>query len=429
MKDKFLGLIGYNEKDFNEIWRDALFVVDSNILINFYRYTYKETTVTMNDLLQQIKSEERLFIPHQVALEYMFNYKKEMYTQKSKLEKLNNDLQSLKKESDKLIRIYKESSHNKTTVFDYYPEIFDVPNKQLDTSIKAEIDKLPKPIEIEQNVFDLLSGIVGDALNQIEIDQIEQIGEERYDNKIPPGFEDRARKKDYRIFGEIKYKEYFGDLLLWEYIIKKAIEVERPIILVTNETKVDWWVKEKDMLVQPLPNLIQEFYERTNQKFYLYSPEQFIRHAKDKINFEVTDEEIDKMDDDFEILRKSDEQSENQKTEPLDLSEIVKHLSESEIDVFNAMIERSYDADPQAQNHLYGAAFKWAMNIALPRMESEFGQKVTLLGGHHSGLAIAAHNAYKSLPTDYSEMSNRVKGLTKILKFLEEEYSKFDYLD
>lgn len=429
MKYKFLGLIGYNEEEFDELWKDALFVVDTNILINFYRYTYKETTATMNDLLQQIKSEERLFIPYQVALEYMFNYEKEMYTQKSKLEKLSIDLQKLKKEAVKLIRIYKESSHNKTTAFDYYAGIFDEPNQQLEINIQAEIDNLPDPKVIEQNVFELLSGIVGDALKQDEIDQIEETGEERYDNKIPPGFEDRATKSDLRIYGEIKYKEYFGDLLLWEYIIRKAIEKERPIILITNETKEDWWVKEKGILVQPLPNLIQEFYERTGQKFYLYSPEQFIRHAKNKINFKVTEEEIEQMDDDFEILRKNDEQSENQKKEPLDMSEIVKHMSEDEIGVFNTMIERSFEANPQAQNHLYGAAFNWAMNIVIPRMESEFGQKITLLAGHHNGLAAAAHNAYINLPTDNSELSSRVNGLTKILKFINEESSKYDYLD
>ncbi|WP_181162008.1 MULTISPECIES: PIN-like domain-containing protein [Bacillaceae] len=39
------------------------------VLLNFYKYTTKESTKSLLDILKKLKDDERLWVPHQVALE------------------------------------------------------------------------------------------------------------------------------------------------------------------------------------------------------------------------------------------------------------------------------------------------------------------------------------------------------------------------
>ena len=71
MKDLFPGYYYLlSDDDFQVLWQKCIFIFDTNILLNFYEY-YKETREDFFELLYTI--ENRLWIPHQVALEYHKN--------------------------------------------------------------------------------------------------------------------------------------------------------------------------------------------------------------------------------------------------------------------------------------------------------------------------------------------------------------------
>ncbi|WP_446718001.1 PIN-like domain-containing protein [Crocosphaera sp. Alani8] len=70
MKQHFPGYYRPNEDDFKFLWENCIFVLDTNILLNIYRYPLE----ARNDLLEILKTiSDRLWIPHQVALEYQQN--------------------------------------------------------------------------------------------------------------------------------------------------------------------------------------------------------------------------------------------------------------------------------------------------------------------------------------------------------------------
>lgn len=52
MKEKFIGFIGYTDTELKDLWESAVFVVDTNILLNFYKYTSKESTQSLLDILK-----------------------------------------------------------------------------------------------------------------------------------------------------------------------------------------------------------------------------------------------------------------------------------------------------------------------------------------------------------------------------------------
>ena len=57
---------------FDTLWQEALFALDTNILLNLYRYT-ADTRKKFVDVLLRMK--DRCWIPNQVALEYLENHR------------------------------------------------------------------------------------------------------------------------------------------------------------------------------------------------------------------------------------------------------------------------------------------------------------------------------------------------------------------
>lgn len=75
MIDMFKGYSDYSEEEYKNIWNNALIVVDSNILLNFYRYS-EDTRNKIFKILEKLKS--RLWIPYQVGKEFFNNKNKVM---------------------------------------------------------------------------------------------------------------------------------------------------------------------------------------------------------------------------------------------------------------------------------------------------------------------------------------------------------------
>jgi len=71
MKDLFPGFYQHGGKDFGELWEKCLFIVDTNVLLNLYRYL-EEAKADLLKVLQRIS--DRLWLPYQAALEYQTNH-------------------------------------------------------------------------------------------------------------------------------------------------------------------------------------------------------------------------------------------------------------------------------------------------------------------------------------------------------------------
>ena len=70
MKSKFPEYFKLNEKDIRSLWQNALFTLDTSILLNLYRYS-NETREEFLKILNKL--EDRIWIPHQSAQEFFNN--------------------------------------------------------------------------------------------------------------------------------------------------------------------------------------------------------------------------------------------------------------------------------------------------------------------------------------------------------------------
>ncbi len=132
--------------------------------------------------------------------------------------------------------------------------------------------------------------IVGEDYNYKQISEIVAEGEFRYKHKIPPGYLDEDTK------GKIGFQVY-GDLIIWKQVIDFAKESKKPIILVNDDKKEDWWIKSGREIVAPRDELIKEITNVAGVKFWMYTFSEFLEKSNKILKTTLDKETINEVKD------------------------------------------------------------------------------------------------------------------------------------
>ncbi|HDR7641220.1 TPA: DUF4935 domain-containing protein, partial [Bacillus wiedmannii] len=296
-KNAFPEFYKYNQEEFKDIFNNCYFVIDTNVLLNLYRYS--ESTV--NDLLEILERiSDRLWMPYQVGVEYHFNRVNVILEQQVAYD---NICQKIDSQAAELITKFKKGLDNRhpkihaDTIAHKMRDSFD----EIITGLKQDKGQHPNLLSedrIRDSLNELYDSKIGDPYTQDQLDKIYAEGIERYKKKIPPGFEDEQDKKDRtKEYDGIVYLDKFGDLVVWKQIIEKAKNDQKPIIFVTDDVKPDWWQIEKGRTIGPRVELLNEFRRETDVSFYMYKSEQFINQIQLHLSGEVNENAIKEIED------------------------------------------------------------------------------------------------------------------------------------
>lgn len=309
MRSHFKGFYKPTDEELKQIWEDCIFVFDTNVLLNFLRYE-QSTSKTLLKILKEIAKVDRLWLPHQIALEFQFNLDEIITKQDSAYDHIINIYKNKIKDACNTI---KETYYRHTNL--KLDKLDAVENKfieEISIEINEQKKNHPDLKSITNELLKLLDGKIGEPLSQSELDKIYCEGKERYDKKIPPGYKDMSdtKKKEGRKYHDgIAYQDLYGDLVFWKQIMIKAKEIGKPVILVTEDSKEDWWVKKNGEVISPQPELIHEFLRNTEgMSFYMYRTEQFIKYANEHFELRQPSDQIEKIVQNVEEVRRNNEQ-------------------------------------------------------------------------------------------------------------------------
>ncbi len=245
-----------------------------------------KTREELLDILKQIS--DRLWVPHQAALEYhrdrlrVIGQQAAAYDSVQKLlsdsrKKLENDLRSL---AGRGRHPFVDANHLLERITIVFTEI-EEEMKGLSQEHPDLIDEDP----IRETITALLEGKIGSPYASERIREIYKIGKTRYESKIPPGYQDAAKGNTRQ----------YGDFVLWFQIIDQAKAARRPIILVTDDRKDDWWLRFKGQTIGPRPELVNEIVAETGLSFYMYSADPFMEHAREYLERQVSQQAIEEV--------------------------------------------------------------------------------------------------------------------------------------
>ena len=294
MRKIFPGYYRPTEKDFSNLWNSCIFVLDANVLLNLYRYS-QETSKELIQILKQISN--RLWVPHQAALEYQKNRLETIAKQLDEYDKIQDLVKKSKKDlKDGLNSLGKHHPYIKV---DSLMEIMQKACKEIEKNLKKLKQKHPDLLQhdnLRDTLDNLLKDKIGSPYSQEELKDIYNLGKKRYEQEIPPGYKDEKKE------GIRKY----GDLVLWLQIIDRAKEMNKPIILVTDDRKEDWWTRHRGKTIGPKPELVDEILSKANVPFYLYQTDPFMENAQKFLKKQVKKKAIDEV----RGIRKHDEERE-----------------------------------------------------------------------------------------------------------------------
>ena len=296
MKSKFPGHFRLTKDESKDLWKNALFTLDANILLNLYRYS-DNTRNGFFEILNKIK--DRIWIPHQSAQEF-FNNRLDVISQQEKsYEETISDLKRIE-----------EKFHNSRQhpfldekLLKEFASLKEKICKELERSKEFHNNRITKDdikYDILDNIESLFDKKVGNEFTEEELQKIYEEGELRFKNRIPPGYKDSSKNDNT----ERNLRKY-GDFIIWKQIIQKSKDLKQGIILVTDDRKEDWWVRYKGKTISPRPELIKEFQSATEQSFHMYQPDQFLEFSHDFLNEKVDKEAIKEIRE----LRRSDEKA------------------------------------------------------------------------------------------------------------------------
>jgi hypothetical protein len=253
---------------FRYLWEQAWIVFDTSALLGCYR----DSSHIVDEALKVVETlQDRLWLPHQVALEYHNN----RANVESDLLKAQSNI---RKETERAINdILAACAANR------HPFLADEVSKRVEQFSKAafkllrnadasDAERLRERMQSVQQKLESAFSNIGKPFSATELDAICLEGKVRYEKRIPPGFLDNPK--------DASEKAKYGDFVLWKQMITQSKTTERPVLLVTNDRKEDWWwLGRGGKMLGPLPQLRVEFEQESTQQYYSYTMEGFVKYA------------------------------------------------------------------------------------------------------------------------------------------------------
>lgn len=345
IKNKYKGLSIYSPDDYKKIWDDSIIVLDTNILLNLYRYSSKTRENILN-VLEKFK--DRIWIPYQVIREYYRNRDKVIDESLNYAHTLED---TINKKFDEMFKEVKTNSQKLEFIDEISKTINDSKkniNKIFEESLndKKNKDRLRENIQIEKKIYELIGEKFEEELQYKDIEDLIKEGDRRIKNQIPPGYKDSEKDEVYNDY------QINGDYLVFDSFVRYANENKKNVIFITDDAKEDWMQIINGKKQGGRKELLQEFYQNTGKMLLIYSQEGFISKYNEQNPEESVSEETVKEIEDVNNKMFSIHISKNNSYDPMqDFYSNVIELTDSEKRVCLKIIDNELNKQMQKLKH------------------------------------------------------------------------------
>lgn len=258
MRDLFPDFYPADDDAERQVVTEGHTVLDTNILLGLYRIGADEREAVLT-VLERI--QERLWIPHQVALEYQRGRAAAIKAQRGAYDNLLNQYRKTTQDSlakplaslpdsvpkevrDEIRALLPDlATRRQEAEADFIEALKKIRDREV---AATSVDTDPTRERIDA----IFAGRVGPAPSPTDLIEQRREANDRYLHGMPPGHEDH--QKEARLRG--------NDHLIWTQILSRAGSVTddgKPFLFVTDEEKIDWY--EDPAADRPRDELRQEF--------------------------------------------------------------------------------------------------------------------------------------------------------------------------
>lgn len=310
LREQFQAWLGSPEaEDRTDFFRSGLIVFDTSALLSLYSVDPSAREQLVN-LLTQI--QERIWIPHQVGLEFAKNREAAARSRSRALVNAKKVVQNAEKAALRSLEAAIETvlELRASSMID---RLWDRAAAKVDTdslrsrlegamapviaeldTLNAEQDRSIKDVSRHDPVLEAISPLfakrIGPAYSSTELRAVvNEAIEFRYPNRIPPGYHDKGKSDSVR---------HAGDYVLWRQLIDMARKSwsTKKVVFVTNDAKPDWWeMDDNGNAVRPHRELVQEIRDQAGADVLILNLTDFVTQARDSLSIEVSADTVDQV--------------------------------------------------------------------------------------------------------------------------------------
>lgn len=206
MRESFRAFYPLSEAEKERAWLEGLIILDTSSLLNLYRYPLaaRDRLLTVLELLR-----ERLWLPHQSALEYHRNQPTVRLEQTTRFRKVREEVGNLKAEfKNRIETLQLKKRHaliDAESLLSTVLGAIDDFQEQLNQTEREQGERYQE-WSLQQRIEKLFEGKVGPTPAQEFLDAVYKDGVKRYERKMPPGYRDTHKSDSFKgVAGEFSF--------------------------------------------------------------------------------------------------------------------------------------------------------------------------------------------------------------------------------
>jgi hypothetical protein len=165
-----------------------------------------------------------------------------------------------------------------------FDEVIETMERVVDSS-GLEMEQDTSKDKVLSALTTLLKDRVGTPLDPAVHATVVAEGKRRLENQVPPGYKDK--KKETR--GD---DSEVGDYLVWFQLMQEAKNRTTDVLLVTGDTKEDWWRLRNRMTLGPRNELSEELLREAGVRLFMLKPDRLLVLARDFLKVRVSEDSV-----------------------------------------------------------------------------------------------------------------------------------------
>ena len=272
MKNSFPGYYPLTANELLTLFKNAKIALDANALLDLYKLPETQANKVVK-ILQKDNIKDRLWMPFDVAWLYHQEVNDVIMSEVGNVGSLRNHLVRSKELVAKA-KGYPYLDEDKSNRLNALVEEVNTFCYQQENLL---LEKLAN-CEIKSNLADLFSEKLGEAYDSAQLANIYEEGQKRYSKLIPPGYFGREYSDK---------RKNFHDLIVWKQLLAYGKKHSTDIIFITGQVRPDWYYVINDESLSPRQELINEFMQHTNKRYYSLGLSQFVEKCHDIYNLTI----------------------------------------------------------------------------------------------------------------------------------------------
>lgn len=263
-----------SEAELRDLWQACRIVLDANVLLEIYEREPR-TTSELLGVLEELR--ERIWLPHQAALEYERNRARVVASVDKAFGSASDGLKKVKGTLEQNLRKY----NDRVALLNLFSDALENASNAL-VKARAEAKQQISADTLHARVVELFRGRTGEAYPIGKLLDIYRQAEERFRHGIPPGYADQGKENSSR----------YGDVLLWFQTIDYARTMEQPIVLVTGDQKPDWIERPEGAPRRVRPELIHEMLHEAGVQLHVCTLKEFLNSGKSYLGTSISEQTL-----------------------------------------------------------------------------------------------------------------------------------------